>query len=138
MAGLRRHGAAVPRSRADDGAHARSDLRGRDRQARCGDTAAHRDPAQRRSLAAGTGDRVVDEVNAEWRNTAAGAALISEQAELRHVGKGLEDSVKAAVSGWSDEVNALVRDIGQGRKSKARILSFGVSGVCAVIEYAAF
>ena len=81
---------------------------------------------------------VVDEVNAEWRNTAAGAALISEQAELRHVGKGLEDSVKAAVSGWSDEVNALVRDIGQGRKSKARILSFGVSGVCAVIEYAAF
>jgi energy-coupling factor transporter ATP-binding protein EcfA2 len=81
---------------------------------------------------------VVDEVNGQWRNTAAGAALIEEQAELRHVGRGLEDSVKAAVSGWSDEVNALVRDIGQGRKSKARILSFGVSGVCAVIEYAAF
>ncbi|WP_216630057.1 dynamin family protein [Brevibacterium renqingii] len=81
---------------------------------------------------------VVDEVNAEWRNTAAGAALIEERPELRHVAAGLEDSVKSAVSGWSDEVNALVRDIGQGKKSKARILSFGVAGVCAVVEYASF
>ena len=46
--------------------------------------------------------------------------------------------MKTAVSTWSDEVNALVRDIGQGKKSKARILSFGVAGVCAVVEYAAF
>ena len=81
---------------------------------------------------------VVDEVNAEWRNTAAGAALIEDQPELRTVGAGLEDAVKTAVSTWSDEVNALVRDIGQGKKSKARILSFGVAGVCAVVEYAAF
>ncbi|WP_166971422.1 dynamin family protein [Brevibacterium atlanticum] len=82
--------------------------------------------------------RVVDDVNAEWRNTAAGAALIDEQPELRHVGSGLEEAVKSAVSGWSDDVNALVRDLGQGKKSKARILSFGVAGVCAVLEYAAF
>ncbi|WP_181275310.1 dynamin family protein [Brevibacterium oceani] len=81
---------------------------------------------------------VVDDVNSEWRNTAAGAALIDEQPELRHVGSGLEGAVKSAVSGWSDEVNALVRDLGQGKKSKARILSFGVAGVCAVLEYAAF
>ncbi|UVI37660.1 dynamin family protein [Brevibacterium spongiae] len=81
---------------------------------------------------------VVDDVNAEWRNTAAGAALIDDQAELRHVADGLEDAVKSAVSAWSDDVNALVRDIGQGKKSKARILSFGVAGVCAVVEYATF
>lgn len=81
---------------------------------------------------------VVDDVNTEWRNTAAGAALIEDQAELRQVASDLEESVKAAVSAWSDDVNALVRDIGQGKKSKARILSFGVAGVCAVVEYAAF
>jgi energy-coupling factor transporter ATP-binding protein EcfA2 len=81
---------------------------------------------------------VVDDVNAEWRNSAAGAALIEDAPELRRVGSGLEDTVKSAVSAWSDEVNALVREIGQGKKSKARILSFGVSGVCAVLEYAAF
>lgn len=81
---------------------------------------------------------VVDEVNAEWRKSPAGSALIDLQPELRQASSGLEDLVKAAVSNWSDEVNALIRDIGQGRKSKARILSFGVAGVCAVIEYAAF
>jgi energy-coupling factor transporter ATP-binding protein EcfA2 len=81
---------------------------------------------------------VVDDVNAEWRNSAAGAALIEDAPELRRVGSGLEDTVKSAVSAWSDEVNALVREIGQGKKSKARILSFGVFGVCAVLEYAAF
>jgi energy-coupling factor transporter ATP-binding protein EcfA2 len=81
---------------------------------------------------------VVDDVNAQWRSTAAGEALIEEQAELRQVADGLEESVKAAVSAWSEDVNALVRDVGQGKKSKSRILSFGVAGVCAVVEYAAF
>ncbi|NNV08480.1 hypothetical protein ETC03_19995, partial [Geobacillus sp. MMMUD3] len=65
-------------------------------------------------------------------------ALVTSEAALRAPTSELEDRVKAAVSGWSNDVNALVRDIGQGKKSKARILSFGVSGVCAVLEYATF
>lgn len=81
---------------------------------------------------------VVDDVNASWQRDVSGTALIDAHPELRRPAEDLEDSVKSAVSTWSDEVNALVRDIGQGRKSKARILSFGVGGVCAVIEYAAF
>lgn len=81
---------------------------------------------------------VVDDVNAAWQRDPGGSALIDAHPELRRPAADLEDSVKSAVSTWSDEVNALVRDIGQGRKSKARILSFGVGGVCAVIEYAAF
>lgn len=81
---------------------------------------------------------VVDGVNARWQRDAAGSALIDAHPELRQVAGNLEESVKAAVSGWANEVNALVRDIGQGKKSKARILSFGVAGVCAVVEYAAF
>ncbi|GAA1872333.1 dynamin family protein [Brevibacterium marinum] len=80
----------------------------------------------------------VDEVGTDWLRDPAGAELMEAHPELRHAAKDLEDSVKSAVSGWSNEVNALVREIGQGRKSKARILSFGVGGVCAVIEYAAF
>ncbi|WP_309131605.1 dynamin family protein [Brevibacterium sp.] len=81
---------------------------------------------------------VVDAVNVDWQHQPAGAALVADHPELRQVAADLEDSVKAAVSDWSNEVNALVRDIGQGKKSKARILSFGVAGVCAVLEYAAF
>ncbi|RAE29640.1 hypothetical protein DN524_32930, partial [Burkholderia multivorans] len=65
-------------------------------------------------------------------------ALVTSEPALREPTSELEDRVKAAVSGWSNDVNALVRDIGQGKKSKARILSFGVSGVCAVLEYATF
>ena len=80
----------------------------------------------------------VDAVGTQWQRDPAGTALIEAHPELRHAAKNLEDSVKSAVSGWSNEVNALVRDIGQGKKSKARILSFGVGGVCAVVEYAAF
>lgn len=81
---------------------------------------------------------VVDEIGAQWVRDPAGATLLDAHPELHHGAKDLEDSVKSAVSGWSNEVNALVRDIGQGKKSKARILSFGVAGVCAVVEYAAF
>ncbi|MDN5832826.1 MAG: dynamin family protein [Brevibacterium sp.] len=81
---------------------------------------------------------VVDEIDAQWLRDPAGSALLDAHPELRYGAEDLEDSVKSAVSGWSNEVNALVRDIGQGKKSKARILSFGVGGVCAVVEYAAF
>ncbi len=81
---------------------------------------------------------VVDAVNVDWQHQPAGVALIAAHPELRQPAADLEDSVKAAVSDWSNEVNALVREIGQGKKSKARILSFGVAGVCAVLEYAAF
>ncbi|GAA1939012.1 dynamin family protein [Brevibacterium antiquum] len=81
---------------------------------------------------------VVDEISAQWLGNPAGSALLDAHPELRQSANDLEDSVKSAVSGWSNEVNALVRDIGQGKKSKARILSFGVGGVCAVVEYAAF
>ena len=81
---------------------------------------------------------VVDVVADDWRRTPAGEALVTSEPALREPTSELEDRVKAAVSGWSNDVNALVRDIGQGKKSKARILSFGVSGVCAVLEYATF
>lgn len=81
---------------------------------------------------------VVDAMNAGWQQEPAGTRLIDDRAELRQVSPDLEDSVKSAVTVWTNEVNALVRDIGQGKKSKARILSFGVAGVCAVLEYAAF
>ncbi|RBP66458.1 dynamin family protein [Brevibacterium sanguinis] len=81
---------------------------------------------------------VVDAVNTDWQHQPGGAALVAAHPELRAVSAGLEDAVKSAVSDWSHDVEALVRDIGQGRKSKARILSFGVAGVCAVLEYAAF
>lgn len=81
---------------------------------------------------------VVDTVNADWQQTSAGLELLDAHVELRRVDQGLEEAVKTVVTDWSNEVNALVRDIGQGKKSKARILSFGVAGVCAVIEYAAF
>lgn len=81
---------------------------------------------------------VVDEISAQWLRNPAGSALLDAHPELRQSANDLEDAVKSAVSGWSNEVNALVRDIGQGKKSKARILSFGVGGVCAVVEYAAF
>ncbi|MGO2943429.1 MAG: dynamin family protein [Brevibacterium aurantiacum] len=81
---------------------------------------------------------VVEEVGTTWVRDSAGSALLDAYPELRHSSNDLEDSVKSAVSGWSNEVNALVREIGQGKKSKAKILSFGVGGVCAVVEYAAF
>lgn len=81
---------------------------------------------------------VVDGVVDDWGRTPAGAALVESDPGLRAPTSELEDRVKEAVSGWSNEVNTLVRDIGQGKKSKARILSFGVNGVCAVLEYATF
>lgn len=81
---------------------------------------------------------VVDVVADDWRRIPAGDALVESEPALHNPSSELEDRVKDAVSGWSNEVNALVRDIGQGKKSKARILSFGVGGVCAVLEYATF
>lgn len=77
-----------------------------------------------------------------WEDSPAGAALIAAHGDdgFAHfrVPADFDTRVKRAITGWSESVNELVREVGQSKRAKARILSFGVNGVGAVLMLAAF
>lgn len=77
-----------------------------------------------------------------WEDSPAGAALIAAHGDdgFAHfrVPADFDTRVKRTITGWSESVNELVREVGQSKRAKARILSFGVNGVGAVLMLAAF
>lgn len=85
--------------------------------------------------------RAVAEARMRWEDTPAGAHLIDRAAadgiEFR-VPADFDARVGRMVAQWSAGVNELVREVGQSKRAKARILSFGVNGVGAVLMLAAF
>ncbi|MGO1898657.1 MAG: dynamin family protein [Brevibacterium yomogidense] len=77
-----------------------------------------------------------------WEDSPAGAALIAAHGDdgfaRFRVPADFDARVNRAITEWSASVNDLVRDVGQSKRAKARILSFGVNGVGAVVMLAAF
>lgn len=77
-----------------------------------------------------------------WEDSPAGAALIAAHGDdgfaRFRVPADFDSRVSRTITEWSAGVNDLVRDVGESKRAKARILSFGVNGVGAVLMLAAF
>lgn len=84
--------------------------------------------------------QAVTRARMSWEESPAGAALIAAQGGTAgfRIPEGFDARVNRAISEWSAGVNDLVSDVGQSKRAKARILSFGVNGVGAVLMLAAF
>ncbi|WP_245579782.1 dynamin family protein [Brevibacterium album] len=74
-----------------------------------------------------------------WEEQPAGRTLLADCPDpaVPRVPADFDARVRAAVTGWADEVAVLVRDLGESARAKARILSFGVDGVACVLMLAA-
>ncbi len=78
---------------------------------------------------------------AAWRAHPAGAALLSTVDggdQLDRSSAELSAKASATVRGWQGHVLELIRNVGGDRKTKARILSFGVNGLGMVVMVLVF
>ncbi len=74
-----------------------------------------------------------------WRGLPGGAALLAgRERELATVGADFTEAAGRAVRDWQGAVLELVRGEGAGRRSRARLLSWGVNGAGAVVMVAVF
>ncbi|WP_349828963.1 GTPase domain-containing protein [Brevibacterium litoralis] len=73
-----------------------------------------------------------------WEELPAGRALLQGASAAIDLSADFETDLDRTVREWSTWVNDLVRQEGQGKRAKARILSFGVNAVGAVLMLAAF
>jgi hypothetical protein len=74
-----------------------------------------------------------------WRARAAGPALLTAAGEdLARPSKELPDRARREVLDWQRGVLDLVRDQAQGKRTTARVLSFGVNGAALVVMVAVF
>jgi hypothetical protein len=74
-----------------------------------------------------------------WRGLPGGAALVAGcERELATVGPGFPEAAGRTVRDWQGAVLELVRGEGAGRRSRARVLSWGVNGAGAVVMVAVF
>ncbi len=68
-----------------------------------------------------------------WQDEPAGAAILETNPHMTTLPGDFDDRLRELVADWVRSVNALVRDVGQSKKGRARILSFGVNGVADVL-----
>jgi energy-coupling factor transporter ATP-binding protein EcfA2 len=80
----------------------------------------------------------VSETAVRWQSTPEGKALVDADPQISVLPAQFDSQVGRMVAEWSAEVNDLVREVGQSKRSKARILSFGVNGVGAVLMLVVF
>jgi hypothetical protein len=74
-----------------------------------------------------------------WRALPAGAALVAgEERELEQASPDFPEAAAAQVRDWQGAVLGLVREQGADKRSRARILSWGVNGAGAVVMVAVF
>ena len=118
---------------------------------RVGDVLRHRPPPVRRldeAMTTGVAALVLEAAAdarerslAAWRSDPAGAVVLAT-APPSAVDPALPDAVgeqvERLVRDWQSFVLALVAENGQGRRTRARLLSFGVSGTGAVLMMAVF
>jgi hypothetical protein len=84
-------------------------------------------------------DQAASEAAAAWRSHPAGAALL--HADVQEYGVSTKDlSVRASavVRDWQGHVLELIRGVGGDRKTKARVLSFGLNGLSMVVMVLVF
>jgi len=84
-------------------------------------------------------DRAAERTVTAWRSLPAGAALLAgEDRELEQVSPDFPEAAAAQVRDWQGAVLDLVRSQGADKRSRARILSWGVNGAGAVVMVAVF
>lgn len=118
---------------------------------RVGDVLRHRPPPVRRldeAMTTGVAALVLEAAAdarerslAAWRSDPAGAVVLAtapSSATDPALPDAVGEQVERLVRDWQSFVLALVAENGQGRRTRARLLSFGVSGTGAVLMMAVF
>jgi hypothetical protein len=84
-------------------------------------------------------DRAAERTVTAWRSLPAGASLLDgDGRELEQVSPDFPEAAAAQVRDWQGAVLDLVRSQGADKRSRARILSWGVNGAGAVVMVAVF
>lgn len=84
-------------------------------------------------------DRAAERTGTAWRSLPGGAELLAgAERELERVSPDFPEAAAAQVRDWQGTVLELVRDQGADKRSRARILSWGVNGAGAVVMVAVF
>jgi energy-coupling factor transporter ATP-binding protein EcfA2 len=84
-------------------------------------------------------DRAAERAVTAWRALPAGLPLLAgEEQELARVSADFPEAAAAQVRDWQGAVLDLVREEGADKRSRARVLSWGVSGAGAVVMVAVF
>ena len=84
-------------------------------------------------------DRAAERTVTAWRFLPAGAALLAgDERELEQVSPDFPEAAAAQVRDWQGAVLDLVRSQGADKRSRARLLSWGVNGAGAVVMVAVF
>jgi hypothetical protein len=84
-------------------------------------------------------DRAAERTVTAWRSLPAGAALLAgEERDLEQVSPDFPEAAAAQVRDWQGAVLDLVRSQGADKRSRARVLSWGVNGAGAVVMVAVF
>jgi hypothetical protein len=84
-------------------------------------------------------DRAAERTVTTWRSLPAGTALLAgAERELEQVSPDFPEAAAAQVRDWQGAVLDLVREQGADKRSRARLLSWGVNGAGAVVMVAVF
>ena len=84
-------------------------------------------------------DRAAERTVTAWRALPAGPALLgAEERDLARVSPDFPEAAAAQVRDWQGTVLDLVRDQGADKRSRARLLSWGINGTGAVVMIAVF
>lgn len=71
-----------------------------------------------------------------WQEIPHGRPVVERHPSLASLPAGFDQLCRQRAAEWASGVEDTVRDLGQSKAAKARIMSFGVAGVAAVLMYA--
>jgi energy-coupling factor transporter ATP-binding protein EcfA2 len=84
-------------------------------------------------------DRAAERTVTTWRSLPGGAALLAgDERELEQASSDFHEAAAAQVRDWQGTVLDLVRNEGADKRSRARVLSWGVNGAGAAVMVAVF
>lgn len=89
------------------------------------------------ALVRSAADEAAEKAGTAWREDPAGRALLGED-DLRRSSPELADATARAVRDWQAYVLDLVREQGQGKRTTARYLAFGVNGLGLLVMIVVF
>ncbi len=78
-----------------------------------------------------------EDADQRWRSDPAGRQLLGTD-DLSGTGPGFPDKVAAEIRAWQEALMELIRTEGQGKRTQARWLSFGVNGLGAALMIVVF
>ncbi|GAB3265000.1 dynamin family protein [Arthrobacter pigmenti] len=81
--------------------------------------------------------KAAEDADQRWRNNPAGRQLLGLD-DLARPGNSLSGQVAAEIRAWQADLLELIRDEGQDKRFKARVLSFGVNGLGVALMVVVF